>query len=281
MRIKFTEKAIERLIKNRRGQGEGKYYTPFITVRDISSKGRSRRVAGLKIERTHHFFSDIEYDFFLALEWNPRVLDIREQFPLLNRDESTAIAKSIGVRHPCYRYTNVPIVVTVDFMVTVLGKAGPQQIAFDTKPWSKARDARTLEKLEIARRYLAARSVPHHLVLDSQLDRQLARNVEWVRGAEPTRLEVFPYASFVVDVISALSRFLTRTIAYDERPLNKVCSQFDLERRLPDGTGLRFARVMLNRRLLEVDMSLKSVETTPLARFSFPDVAVKTARSAA
>lgn len=270
MRIKFTDLAIERLRRNGRGQGEGPSYTPFITIRDISSRGRSRRVAGQKTGRLHHVFSDIEHDFLLGLEWDLRVIDIREQFPLFDRDATMEIAKQMGVRYPYYSYSNVPLVITVDFMVTAYGRNGRTTVAFDTKTESDARQPRTLEKLEIARRYLASQGIAHHVVLDKQIDKTLARNVEWARGGETTKWEAHPYPGYVDDMTYALTSFLASSIEFDNRPLHQVCGQFDFQKQVEPGTGLRFARLLLNRRILETDMRVPNLHARPLNCFTLP-----------
>ena len=77
-----SEKQQEKWIKEGRGSGEGSLYKPWITVRDIPSSGRSHRVYEYKSKRTHHLLSDLELAIFLLFEWNERISDIREQFPL-------------------------------------------------------------------------------------------------------------------------------------------------------------------------------------------------------
>jgi hypothetical protein len=55
---------------------------PFLTVRDISSKGRSHRLPSATDERIHHLLSDLELHIFYQPDWHPDVVDIREQFPV-------------------------------------------------------------------------------------------------------------------------------------------------------------------------------------------------------
>ena len=79
----FLEPAIlKRLQKEKRGQGFGKDYKPFLTVRDVPSKGRVHRRPALTHNRVVHLLSDLELAAFLLFDWMPTVVDIREQFPL-------------------------------------------------------------------------------------------------------------------------------------------------------------------------------------------------------
>jgi len=87
-----------RWLKDGRGSGSGAEYSPWLTVRDVPSKGRVHRVQGHLTPRTHHLLSALELSTFLLLEWNPLVTDIREQYPL-NVEETLEIAKELGIRH--------------------------------------------------------------------------------------------------------------------------------------------------------------------------------------
>lgn len=87
-----SEAKNTRWIKEGRGQGVGKDYKPWLTIRDVPSDGRSHRVFGHLTQRTHHLFSDIELATFLLLQWHQSTKDIREQFPLdLNVTKTIAI----------------------------------------------------------------------------------------------------------------------------------------------------------------------------------------------
>ncbi len=91
MKQKWSEEKIERLEREGRGKGAGADYRPWIQVSDFSSLGKSRRVFSRKTGRVHHLLSDIEWHMFLLLEFSPRVLDIREQFPLPRSESSTSV----------------------------------------------------------------------------------------------------------------------------------------------------------------------------------------------
>ena len=92
---KQAERKFARWVKDGRGQGRGRDYKPWLTVRDVSSSGRSHRVHGYKAQRTHHLLSDLELSVFLLLEWHSGTTDIREQFPL-PLDVTRAVAEDAG-----------------------------------------------------------------------------------------------------------------------------------------------------------------------------------------
>src|SRR5258708_17573686 len=117
--------AIQKLIREGRGQNERDEYLPWLNVRDVSSRGRSSRHKGWKTGRPHHLFSKLEKRYHNTLEWSKIVTDIREQYPLLQLEETLDIAKQCGFEHPAIPNkhdpkTLEPIVMTTDFLITLL-----------------------------------------------------------------------------------------------------------------------------------------------------------------
>jgi hypothetical protein len=51
---------VRKWINEGRGAGKCKDYKSWLTVRDVSSVGRSHRIFGHKTRRTHHLLSDLE-----------------------------------------------------------------------------------------------------------------------------------------------------------------------------------------------------------------------------
>ena len=114
-RYGFNEAKIKRYTRQGRGAGVGKDYKPWVTVADVPSLGRVHRVFCPKTEREHHLLSDNEYYAFLLQWWNDNVIDIREQFPLLDRKKTLEIAALCGIRHPVDPISGALWVITTDF----------------------------------------------------------------------------------------------------------------------------------------------------------------------
>ena len=87
-------------IKEGRGKGYGKDYQPWLTIQEVPSLGRRSRVHGWKTGRLHHTLSDHEIDYLYLLEWADDVIDIREQFPLIDLEVAQTIASDMGVKYP-------------------------------------------------------------------------------------------------------------------------------------------------------------------------------------
>lgn len=64
----WTEKKIEKYIKEGRGSGEVSNYKPWLTIQNVPSHGNNTRSLGWKTNRRHEFLSNLERDYFLF--WN-------------------------------------------------------------------------------------------------------------------------------------------------------------------------------------------------------------------
>lgn len=117
-KLKYTEEAIKRWIKEGRGSGEFENYEPWIRTRNVPSIGWKSRTPGVKINRGFELLSQNELLYLLLCEWGPKVIDIREQYPLLPRASTQLIANSLGIKYPQVKETNVDIVLTTDFLLT-------------------------------------------------------------------------------------------------------------------------------------------------------------------
>src|SRR6266702_2207545 len=111
----LDETTIQKRLKEGRGKGEGVEYKPWLTVRDVPSHGWSSRIMGWKTNRLHHALSSHEADYVYIGEWSKKIVDIREQYPLLPLENTLAIAESCGIKHPIHPKTKKPIVLTTDF----------------------------------------------------------------------------------------------------------------------------------------------------------------------
>lgn len=176
---------IERHIANGFGTGAGAGYVPWLRVQDVPSIGRSHKIPGVKIERIHHLLSDLERAYFLICEFSEDVVDIREQYPLLPVESTQAIARAIGVRYPKYKSTSVPLVMTTDFLLTVRQPNGDFKSVARTIKYQQdleGKDSvRTLEKLEVERRFWMSQDVDWSIVTEELFTPDLIKNLGLIR----------------------------------------------------------------------------------------------------
>jgi TnsA endonuclease N terminal len=181
-----TQADIERYIAQGYGQGQSEKYRPWLRVQDVPSQGRSRKVSGLKINRNYHLLSDLEFAYFVVLEFSEDVVDIREQYPLLPTSDLQQIAHERSIRYPKFAGTELPYVLTTDFLVTYRASNGTTQLAARTVKHSDALQPsktldRTLQKLEIERCFWLEQCVDWGIVTELSIPAALSENLQWLR----------------------------------------------------------------------------------------------------
>lgn len=254
----WTEEKIAKRIKEGRGAGEFSSYQPWLTIQDISSSGRSHRIKGFKTERIHHFFSDLERNYFYLLEWATEVIDIREQFPI-EREETYSIAEDKGVKHPVYPKSSVPIVLTTDFMITRRIDENIEYFARTIKPSQMLNDKRTIEKFEIEREYWERKNINWGIVTEKEMPIELINNIMWVFGTSLENEE----EEYLVEA------FLHKLKTNDPTISMALISQaFEEEYRLNKGMALHLIKHLLNKRVLSFDMHQKFSLQKPISEFS-------------
>ena len=259
---KMTEDVIKRWEAEGRGKGHKQAYKPWLEVFDFSSEGIVNRTYSTKLGRTVHLMSTVESKTFYALEWLKRVGDINEQFPL-PRKLTLEIASLLGIKHPYYPGTHVPTVMTVDFLVTFEINGGANLEAYDCKMTKDAEDERAIEKLAITQRYFAGMDVPHRLIFDTEIPAQKVRNIEWIRGGILKLGEEESYTNALLDRARCMAHELESSTR--NQPLRDYCRSFEIRHGLRPGDGLRIARILMNERVLLVDLNNPNLETCPLA----------------
>ncbi|MFB4391222.1 MULTISPECIES: TnsA endonuclease N-terminal domain-containing protein [unclassified Pseudomonas] len=205
-----SKQDIERHIANGFGSGAGVGYVPWLRVQDVPSMGRSHKIPGVKVERIHHLLSDLERAYLLVCEFSEDVVDIREQYPLLPEESTQAIAKAIGVRYPRYKSTALPLVMTTDFLLTVRQPNGDfKSVARTIKYQQDLNSLRTLEKLEIERRFWMSQGVDWAIVTEEMFTPDLIKNLGLLR-----RYTQLPRALASSELHAEFLEFLESSKAY-------------------------------------------------------------------
>ena len=244
---KAEQLRIRRRRKQGFGEGEGADYKPWLTVRSFGSRGTSHRLVG-KHGRQYHLFSDGEYRCALVLEWSDTVLDVRDQYPLHDVEETIRIAHQLGVRHPAPMSRGkmtCPPTMTTDFLVTISGLGGQDSLAaIYVKPSANLEQAtegrrkvqRLLQKAEIERTYWSRRNVPFKVVTERDIPENLWRNLDLILP-----LRTLDGYAFRTDPDVALDLLHRRIEQAGDAPLRDACSRVDRELGLEAGSGLTLA----------------------------------------
>lgn len=189
-----TRAVMENRARQGRGRGDGVEYKPWLLVHDVASRGRSSRIAsGGRVIQT---LSDWETAAYRDFQWDPAVEDIKEQFPLPLED-TLRIAAEMRISHPADGRPREPIVVTTDLVVTRREGGKAVQLARAIKESSavdlgaarnrheRVKIGRTLQKLELERRYWVDQGVDWFLLTDQHLSKVRKINIEFMLGVRP------------------------------------------------------------------------------------------------
>ncbi|WP_224013720.1 TnsA endonuclease N-terminal domain-containing protein [Paraburkholderia tropica] len=237
------------------GTGTSAEYRPWLTIRDVPSRGRKSRPWGITTGRVHHLLSDNELHFFLCADQAAQVLDIREQYPLFPQESTLQIAANLGIRHPYYPRSTTPVVLTTDFVLTIRRPDGTNGLrAYSIKSSQEFRERgalRVLEKLELERRYWCALNVPWSIVTEREFDNVRIANLEWLSHSVYAKCDI---------PLERLSEFLQFVVTSwtDQRPLSDMLdlatAMLGLQSR---DVADRLFRYCVWRRLVEVDLRKK------------------------
>lgn len=251
-RYEFDEDKFARFLKEERGQGSGKSYKPWLTIQDVPSRGRVSRIPGGKTGRLHHLLSDHESAAFFLLEWSDDVLDIREQFPL-DREITRKIAVEMGVPHPYDIKTKVDIVMTTDLLVDMRAPHGTKIVAIAVKPSADLDDARTIEKLEIERRYWGNQGTEWAIVTEQDICKVRVNNIRWayeMRSLEGLRV---PYPGYWQD---RCGRLLGHIDQCAKMSIKQFVQWLETSQGFASGEAMTAIRHLIATKILSMDMDL-------------------------
>ncbi|RKL65857.1 heteromeric transposase endonuclease subunit TnsA [Salipaludibacillus neizhouensis] len=250
-----TAKKIEKWIEEGRGKGEGSEYKPWLTIRDVPSKGIVTRTKGWKSNRIHHLLSHEELDYLYILEWSDSVVDIREQYPLLPQERTLEIADSLGIKHPYDPKSKDPIVMTTDFLVTRDTEKGKEIQARTIKPSSELK-GRVLEKFAIEQQFYHEQGIDWGIVTDEDKPSAFLKNMDWLYDSK--RLD----KDSILDnnLIYKISETLLKEIVNRRDGLSTICLDSDEMLGFTQGTCLFVVKYMIANKKWYVNMN-KKIET--------------------
>ena len=250
-KLNWNEEKYKRLIKEGKGQGIGNEYKPWIDVQGFPSKGRVSRVLGWKTGRIHHLLSDLQTRYFYMLEWENTVIDIREHYPLLDVEDT--IEEKSDLRFDLFtdKESGFPYVLNTNFLITLKSKNNSNlYIARAVKMAAELEKKRTLEKLEIERRYWNAKGIDWGIVTQKDISNIFAKNIEWVHPS----LYSYQDRGFSKQEIIYIGNVLVERFVENSHSIRKITADFDKEFNYESGTGLFVFKFLIASKQIEVDM---------------------------
>lgn len=256
-----TASDVSKLEKGR-GAGHGKDYTPFLTVREVPSKGQRNREPGWKTGRAHHFLSNGEKKTFMIYEWSPPVVDIREQFPL-PQEHTIDIAARLNIKHPTVPGTSNLDVMTTDFVLDVLVGGKVVTVARAVKENNELNNFRVIEKLEMERTYWSELKVDWGVITpDREFPKVLSDNVVWVHSA--FYLEDAP-CRLTSEIIMQVEELLYEQLAGNTgTALSHMALMADKRLDFPSGTCIWIVKHLIATQKWHIDMYEERIPDTAL-----------------
>lgn len=243
----FGKDIMRRLEKEKRGQGHDKHYKPFLTVRDVPSKGRVHRRPSVTHGRIVHLLSDLELSAFLLFDWKDNVVDIREQMPL-NPEVTLKIAERLNLKHPAAKGVNQ--VMTTDLLIDLIIDGKYVTHAVSLKYREELEDTRVVEKQEIERRYWEGEQVPWFYITENEIPNTLVQNIRWLIP------HLHSYDLNETDRKYTFDRVLRATELHPADKVPVVMKHLDEQEGEPTGTHLQYIRHLLAQGAFSWDMKL-------------------------
>jgi hypothetical protein len=251
----FTQEKYEKWLKEGRGSGIMSEYKPWLTIQDVPSKGRSTRLKGIKTGRQHEFLSDMERNYFYLLEFSDDVIDIREQYPLLDITETMSLADETGIKHPVDPTTKEPVVLTTDFLITVNKNGKNINIARTIKSSKDLDNRRQIEKFELERIYWKQKGVDWGIVTEKEIDVQLSKNISIVHSFYELE-NLIGFEDLDNDEIRQLVENFYDSLN-DDLSLKELCSRYDKSNGLDSGSSSAIIKYLIIRKKIRIDMTKK------------------------
>lgn len=188
--------------------------------------------------------SNNEKYYFYILEWSDRVIDIKEQFPLLDISSAIEIASNAGIKYPMDKVSGFPYVTTCDFMITTNSGICARTL----KMTSELSKQRVIEKLEIERRYWKMQGIDWKIVTENEITQPKAKNLEWLRTDSGTHNhEDIIYDPILLNTIK--NQYLETNLS-----IISITDTIDIEYALASGTGLLLFKYLVSTKQLSFDI---------------------------
>jgi hypothetical protein len=271
-----SRKTDEGRMREKRGIGRKEIYKPWLKPVEVPSTGRSSRLFGLKINRIYNFLSDMERYFFVLYEWSNKVIDIREQYPLLPLIKTEQLARKMRIKHPYITkkvklikgVKNAPkisinknVVMTTDFLVTIKDENGIREVARAIKYKDELKNHRVREKLLIEKAYWESKGVGWKCVTNEDIPIDLAKNILMLRGSvfwliksEIKCEELIKLKNIIFKRLSKIEFGILDNKTID---LVKFCTEIDSTYNYKNGFTLKVFKAFIWTQDIEIELSTR------------------------
>lgn len=258
----WKDETIKRFLKEGRGQGEGASYKSWLQVQDISSRGRSSRIFSYTSNRVVHLLSDLQLYYYYLLEFDTEVVDIRENYPLLDLHEVNISLDQELTKKLYNSKTKVPHILTISFLITKIDQNNsPYHVARVVKASTELEKKSTIDRLELQRRYFEKKNIDFGIVTEKEIQKQVSRNIGWALTAYD--LQDYPQ---LVSNLQYLKWDMLNLLSNPEVTFNDVFGKIESSYQIEDGLALVLFKHLVATKQLVMDLD-KKIETSNNVKF--------------
>lgn len=171
---------IERQFDAGYGSGDGPNYKPWLFVSDCPNT-RGHKVWSQLCQREHQLLDDLQYRFFLMMQFLAKHTDLQETKPI-PLQASMLIYEALKRKHPKQYRSSTPRVITTSFLLFSVDSSGRHQV----EPISLIKESllrgkqaeQTIAELEVNRIHWAHQNLSHKICTDLEINRTLTDNLE-------------------------------------------------------------------------------------------------------
>lgn len=268
----WNDTTIKRFLKEGRGQGQGATYKPWLQVQDISSQGRSTRTFSNKSQRVVHLLSDLQLYYWYMLEFDERVVDVKEQYPLLDfHDMNIPVDKELE-KKLFNTKTDVPHVFTISFLVTRVDENN--NLLYEArviKSSSELGKKANICRLELQRRYFEKKQIDFGIVTEKDINKQLARNLGWIL----TAYDIQDYPELVGN-LPFLKKDLSHQLSDQSETFQRIFQRIEKSYQLDEGMGLILLKHLVATKQIKMDLERVIDVTRKIEEFHVQPLIIET-----
>ena len=185
-------------------------------------------------------------------EWDDEIVDIREHYPLLDLVE--VVKDNKDLKQEFFTNKEPPYILTTTFLLTLRNR---KYIARTIKSAGELEKKSVLERLEIERRYWAAKQIDFGIITQKEIPTKMVKNIEWIHSS----LYTYEERGLTENSLENYCNILIDKFRDNKHSIRKITSDFDKENNVSDGTGLFIFKYLLASKHIYIDMN-ESIDIT-------------------
>jgi hypothetical protein len=241
----YVKAVINMIWSNNLYKNNNEDYVPGIKIQDFSPRGRVSRIKGRTTNRVHHLLSDLETNVFYLFDFEEKITDIKEHYPLLDLHEVVDDLSDIKLEKFRNKKTGEEYIFTTTFVITLTDSDGEKYLALSIRNETELYRDLLLEKLEVERRYWNKKGIRWSIITNKDIPMIKVNNIKWLYLGDTDIGH--KEESYIKEVIA-------NRITSNKCSIKKILDNIDTELSLSLGTALVILKRMIISNEILVDL---------------------------